>query len=153
MGNKDDKKQDVNSFVDRLCAMLRGMNAATSRNVISSTMAHLITTLDGARFQYSHEFVNLLVSQIDATLEGLPVDARIRKNKSKNGETVLWTDSSADDYIHRPNKTDFENISAYHYFSYYKKMFKTFKQMKEDMLHNDDSETTQTKLEDYANDD
>ena len=53
--------------------------------------------LDGARFEYSHEFVNLLMSQLDATLEGLPVDARIRRNKGRSGETVLWPDSSADD--------------------------------------------------------
>lgn len=75
------------------------MNVATSRHVVSSPMAHLNTSLDGARFQYSHEFVNLLVTQIDATLDGLPVDVCVRKNKSKTGETVLWADSSADDNI------------------------------------------------------
>ena len=64
--------------------MLRGVNTATSRHAVSSPMAHLITSLDGARFQYSHEFVNLLVSQLDATLDGLPVDARIRKKQEQN---------------------------------------------------------------------
>ena len=57
-----DEKNDNNTFVDGLCAMLRGINAATSRHVVSSWTGHLITMLDGSRFEYSHEFVNLLVS-------------------------------------------------------------------------------------------
>lgn len=72
-----DEDNGNNAFVDSLCAMLRGMNAATSQHVVSLRMVHLITMLDGTHFEYSHEFVNLLVSQLDATMEGLPIDARI----------------------------------------------------------------------------
>ena len=71
----EDGSTDDNAFTNDLCTMLRGINAATSRHVVSSPMAHLITSLDGARFEYSHEFVNFLVTQLDATLGGLPVDA------------------------------------------------------------------------------
>ena len=84
LGTNRDETRDDNVFVDGLCAMLRGMNAATSRHVVSSPMAHLITSLDGARFEYLHEFVNLLVTQLDATLDGLPVDAQIRKKQKQN---------------------------------------------------------------------
>ena len=70
-----DEENNNNEFVDGLCEMLQGMNAATLRHVVSLTMGHLITMLGGIRVEYSHEFVNLLVSQLDATLEGLPVDA------------------------------------------------------------------------------
>ena len=93
--NKDEARYD-NAFVDGLCAMLRGMNAATSRHVVSSPMAHLITSLDGARFKYSHEFVNLLVTQLDATLGGLPVNARIRKKQKQN-----WGDSFMGQFLSR----------------------------------------------------
>ena len=103
--------------------MLQGMNAATSRHMVSSPMAHLIISFDGSRFEYSHEFVNLLVTQLDATLDGLLVDAQIRK-KSKTGETVLWVNSSADDYIHRPSSDKFEALPPYQYFSLYKKCLK-----------------------------
>ena len=73
-----DEENDDNTFVDGLCAMLRDVNTATSRNVVSLPMGHLIAMLDGSRFEYSHECVNLFVSQLDATLEGRPVDARRR---------------------------------------------------------------------------
>ena len=124
-----DEENDDNTFVDGLCAMLRGVNAATSRHVVSSPMGHLITMLDGSRFEYSHEFVNLLVSQLDATLEGRPVDARIRTNKGRSGKKILWPDSSADDYIHRPNHRDTNGLCSHAYFSKYQKQCKTFKEM------------------------
>ena len=85
----EDEKGDNNAFVDGLCAMLRGINASTSRHIVSSTMGHLITMLDVTQFQYSHELVNLLVSQMEATLEGRPVDAHIHKNRDKYGDAVL----------------------------------------------------------------
>ena len=104
----------------------------------------MITMLDGARFEYSHEFVNLLVSQLDATLEGLPVDARIRRNKGRSGETVLWPDSSVDDYIHRPNHKDTTDLCSHVSFSRFQKQCKTFKEMNSNqqkgngVLSNDD---------------
>ena len=63
-------------------------------------MAHLITNLDVSMFQYSHESVNLLITQIYAVFGGLPVNVSMQKNKTKLGEIALWADSSADNYIH-----------------------------------------------------
>ena len=77
---------DNNIFVDGLCAMLRGMNTATARDTISPTMAPILTSLDGTQVWYSDNFVNLLIGQLEATLDGQPVDARIQTNKSKTGE-------------------------------------------------------------------
>ncbi len=58
------------SFGEGLSRVLSGLNAATTRNVISATMAHLIPCNGGSRFLYAHEFSDILVSQMEATLEG-----------------------------------------------------------------------------------
>ncbi len=42
------------SFCMRICRVLSGFNAATTRNVISATMAHLIPSIGGSRFVFSH---------------------------------------------------------------------------------------------------
>ena len=99
------------------------MNAATTRNVISATMAHLIPCNDGSRFVFSHDFSDLLVGQMEATLEGEITNVRIRSNKLNN-ETITWPESLADDYLHRPSEDDFENICFYDLTSRYKKTFK-----------------------------
>ena len=67
-----DEVQD--GFVEGLCRMLSGMNAATSRNVISATMQHLLVSNGGSRFNFSHGFGNLLLGQLETTLEGQPID-------------------------------------------------------------------------------
>ena len=81
-----DKSTVDNAFVDGWYTMLRGMNTATSQDIVSSTMTPLLTTLDGTQFQYSHNFANLLIGQLKATLDGQAVDARIRTNKRKTAE-------------------------------------------------------------------
>ena len=48
--------EDEDNFVEGLCRMLGGMNAATSRYIVSSTMAHLLICQNGTRFQFSHAF-------------------------------------------------------------------------------------------------
>ena len=122
----EDEVQD--GFVEGLCRMLSGMNAATSRNVISATMQHLLVSNGGSRFNFSHGFGNLLLGQLEATLEGRPIDIRLRANLHK-GDKVVWPDSASDDYIHRPVGTKFDKMCAYKMTMYYKKSFKTFKQM------------------------
>ncbi len=49
------------SFGEELSRVLSRLNAATTRNVISATMAHLIPCNSGSRFVYSHEFSDILV--------------------------------------------------------------------------------------------
>ena len=116
MSKCKDRRGYNNAFVDSLCAMLHGMNTSTSRHVVSSPMSHLITMLDGTRFEYSHEFANLLISQLDATINGQHVDAHIQRNKGKSGHIVLWPDSPADDYIHCLFHQDTKDLYSYAYF-------------------------------------
>ncbi len=48
------------SFREGLCRVLSGLNAATTRNIISATMAHLIPSNSGLRFVFLHDFSDLL---------------------------------------------------------------------------------------------
>jgi hypothetical protein len=45
---------------------------------------------------------DLLVGQMEATLEGQDVNVCIRTSKVPGSELKCWPDSLADDYIHRP---------------------------------------------------
>ncbi len=97
----NDNHEGKPSFGEELSRVLSGLNAATTRNVISATMAHLIPCNGGSRFVFSHTFSDLLVGQMEATLEGQDINVHIRSNKLKN-KIITWPDSLADDYIHRP---------------------------------------------------
>jgi hypothetical protein len=109
------------SFHEGKCRVLSGLNAATTRNVISATMAHLIPLNRGSRFVFSHNFSELLVGQMEATLE---VNVCLRTGKLTGGEILSWPDSLADNYIHHPQHQDFEHMSFYEMTRCYKKVFK-----------------------------
>ncbi len=111
-------------FREGLCRVLSGLNAATARNVISATMAHLIPTNGGSRFVFSHDFSDLLVGQMKAILEGQDVNVRIRPGKVTNRKMTSWPNSLADDCIHCPQHQDFEHMSFYKMSRCYKKVFK-----------------------------
>jgi hypothetical protein len=101
------------SFGEGLSRALLGLNAATTRNVISSTMAHLISLNDGSQFVFSHKFSDLLVGQMETTVKGQDINVRIRTSKVPGGELKCWPDSLADDCIHRSLQKEFENICFY----------------------------------------
>ena len=61
-------------FIKSLCVLLSGLRAATSRYVLSATLAHLIISQNVSTFTFSHDFGHLLVTQLEATLEGCPID-------------------------------------------------------------------------------
>ncbi len=100
--NGCDQTKSEPSFGESLSRVLSGLNAATTRNVISSTMAHLISCNNGSQFAFLHKFSDLLVGQMEATLEGQDINVHIRTSKVPGGEVKCWPDSLADDYIHRP---------------------------------------------------
>ena len=112
------------SFVEGLCRVLSGLNAATTRNVVSTPLAHLIICNGGSRFICSDEFTNLLVTQMEAVLEGQATMVRIRTSKIPGADVNCWPDSLADDYIHRPTNSKFEDICFYEMTSKYKKEYK-----------------------------
>lgn len=66
-----------NDFTKSLCFVLLGLRAATSRHVVSAKMAHLLVSLNGTRFTFSHDYNHLLVSQLEVTLQGDPVNVRL----------------------------------------------------------------------------
>jgi hypothetical protein len=74
------------SFGEGLSRVLLGLNAATTRNVVSSTMTHLISCNNGSWFVFSHKFSDLIVGQKEATLEGQDINVRIRTSKVPGGE-------------------------------------------------------------------
>ncbi len=125
--NGCDQTKSEPSFGEGLSRILLGLNAATTRNVICSTMAHLISCNNGSWFAFSHEFSDLLVGRIEATLEGQYINVRIRTSKVPAGELKCWPDSLADDYIHRPLQKEFEDICFYYMTSQYKKIYKSYK--------------------------
>jgi len=113
-------------------------------------MAHFLVCTGGTHFNFSRGLSNLLIGQIEATLEGNDVDVRMRTNKSK-GNSKAWPDSSADDYIHRPTNEEIENLCAYEEAMFYKKRFKTFSQMKKtaiDVHKNEDEDKYKDEDED-----
>ena len=128
LGIRDPATHD-DTFVEGLCRLLSGMNAATSRDVISAPMGHLLVSNKGTRFQFSHDFSHLLVGQLEATLEGKPVDYRIRVNTFRE-KKVTWPDSTSDDYIHRPEKCFLEKTCSYEFTMKYKKAFNTVAEVK-----------------------
>jgi hypothetical protein len=74
------------SFSEKLSRNLSGLNAATTRNVISATMAHLIPSNGGSRFVCLHKLSDLLVGQMEATLQG-------KKSMYTSGRTSEQTDN------------------------------------------------------------
>ncbi len=110
-----------------LCRVVSGLNAATTRNIISATMAHLIPSNGGSRSVFLHKFSDLLVEQMAATLEGQDVNVPIRPGKVTNGKITSYLDSLADDYIHCPQHQDFEHMSFYKMSRCYKKVLNHYK--------------------------
>jgi hypothetical protein len=96
-----DSQEGEPSFGEGLGRILSGLNVATTRNIISSTKAHLIPCNGGSRFVFLHTFSDLLVGQMEATLEGQDINVRIRSIKLQN-KIITWPDSLANDYTHQP---------------------------------------------------
>jgi hypothetical protein len=67
--NGCDQTTSEPSFGVGLSRVLSVLNAETTRNVISSTMTHLISCNNGSWFVFSHKFSDLLVEQMEGTLE------------------------------------------------------------------------------------
>lgn len=130
--HSSESDSDAN-WTEGLSRVLSGMCATLTKSVCSSPLAHLIMSLDGSRFQYSHGFAPLLVRQALDALDEKDTECRIRINWSKKTGKVLWPDSVYDDYIHRP--VELESLSFYEYNARYLKVCKKWKE-----IDNDDEE-------------
>ena len=122
--NSESRPARDECFSKSLGVMLSGLQAATSRHTVSATLAHLIVSLGGTRFKFSHDFGTLLVSQLDATLENKPVDVYVKRTTIKK-KTIMWHDSSSEDYIFRP--TELEKLCAYEMAMHFMKVLKPMK--------------------------
>ena len=55
---RQDSGNNDADYVEGLGRVLTGVNEALSRDIVSSTMAHLLICQDGSRFTFSHQFNN-----------------------------------------------------------------------------------------------
>ena len=142
----DDGDEDGNQgdFVQGLSMMMSAMNASTSRDVVSSTLAHYLVQHGGERFSASHKPKNLLITQLEELLSGNAVNFTLRRtNKSKaDGTIVQWPESLADDYLHRP--FELELMCAYEFTERYEKKFYSLKDVdnerQDDITNTEESE-------------
>ncbi len=100
--------EEDDCFREGLVRFLIGVSIHMSQDVVSATMAHLLTCQHGSRFTFSHDFHDMLVGQMLNTLEGKdPGDFVLRRwNRGPNGEVLMWPDYSVNDYIYRPDCLD-----------------------------------------------
>ena len=126
---EDEEDNDKGDFVQGLSMMMSAMNASTSRDVVSSTMAHYLVTHGGSRFSASHKPKHLLLKQLEETLDGKAVNFILRRtNKSKeDGTMIQWPESTSDDYLYRPK--ELEHICAYEFTELYEKKYYSLKEI------------------------
>ena len=121
-------------FRQGLCRLLSGIQASTSRYVVSATLAHFLIGNNGKRFIYSHNFGHLLICQMDSILDGGEIDCQMRRVKTDDDddhEVEVWADVSSYDYLFRPEESKFENMCSYEMCIGYRNRRKGAKQIKE----------------------
>ncbi len=82
------------SFREGLSRVLSELNATTTRNGISATMAHLIPCNDRSRFVFLHTFSDLLVGQMEAKLEGQETNVKHDYNLARPFCRQLFTSTN-----------------------------------------------------------
>ena len=86
-----------------------------SSTVISATMAWHLVNHD-SRFQFSHDFSHILLSQFECWLRNEDIQFRYRRIKNKD---TGWIDSNLFQYLYRPDLEQFENICVWDFFRNY----------------------------------
>jgi len=71
-----------------------------SSTVLSAAMAWYLVIKD-SRFQFSHDFSHILLSQFESWLLGEDIQFRYRRNKQKE---TGWIESNVFQYIYRPDE-------------------------------------------------
>ncbi|MFO0446230.1 MAG: hypothetical protein ACK524_05695 [Planctomyces sp.] len=113
--NEDALRTPEPNFKVGLGHVLSGILAHLSSTVLSATMAwHLV--MKDSRFQFSHDFSQILLSQFESWLLGDDIQFRYRRNKNKE---TGWIDSNVFQYIYRPEQCDFDTVCVWEYFQNY----------------------------------
>ena len=120
--------------------MLSGINAASSRTVVSAPMAASLVMKGRERFIFSHHFTELLLGQTEAVLHGDDVTFICRKCTNSKGKDFQWADISANDYLFRPDVL--ENMCQTEQVTKFRKGYK-----KKEQLDKNDTDTSITKSE------
>jgi hypothetical protein len=110
--HEDALRIPVLNFKVGLGHVLSGILAYLSSTVLSATMAwHLV--MKYSRFQFSHDFSQILLSQFESWLLGDDIQYRYRRNKNKETGCI---DSNVFQYIYRPEQCDFDTVCVWEYF-------------------------------------
>jgi len=98
--------------------VLSGITAHLWSSIISAPMAWYLV-VNGSRFRFSHEFVTILLSQVEGWLLHKDIQLRYRRNMKTNSG---WLDSTLLNYLYRPSAEiypEFENMSLWEFVSEY----------------------------------
>ena len=106
--------EEPNFSID-LGHVLSGILAHLSSTVISATMAWYLVIKE-SRFQFSHEFSHILLSQFESWLVGEDINFRYRRTKNKE---TGWIDSNSFQYLFRPYHKQFDPVCVWEYFQHY----------------------------------
>ena len=90
MSGQRSKDEVQQGFVEGLCQMLSAMNAATTRNVISSTMAHLLVCNGGARPSILLSMVTKANNYFTVTISRLLGDCRCTTSLAPTASDVTF---------------------------------------------------------------
>ena len=120
--NSTSGDDNVRDWIEGLSLLLSGINAATSRSTVSAPIAHNLVLQLGQRFVFSHDFVELLVGQLEDVMNNRDVGFICRTCFLTDGTTTQWADVSANDYMYRPD--ELEDTSFYEQTMNYKKGYK-----------------------------
>ena len=115
--------------------MLSRINAATSRTAVSGPMAHDLPIEEGSRFNFSHNFVEAPIGQLQDELEGKESSFICRTCFKSDESSQQWQNRSVNDYIYWPKQL--EDLYFFQVMMHYRKQYR----MKENRQDSDDEES------------
>ena len=97
--NRNKKLENGPDFVEGLCRLLSGITAHLSSTVVSAPLAHVLI-VKGSRFQFSHDFGNLLLTQIIDYLDGdKEMSYYLCRGYNTSGKEIQWPEMFAANHI------------------------------------------------------
>jgi len=92
---------------------------------------------------------------LEARLDGADIAVRLRTNRLK-GQPKIWQDAYCDDYLHRPDDEELEDMCVYEMTMLYAKTYKTFSELRhmanQPVIANDESDSDNDNSDDEQSD-